>query len=131
MAPKSAAVRRRMGITASQNDEEANEATKTSFLKPQLPVLRGTPSRRVYSYGAEVEPAPVNAMRNNSRDEMVDLNLAINEALTRQPESDSDDYYARPKKPQVQFAPNDDGLQRSTRAKRATTPRKSKYNTTT
>jgi hypothetical protein len=117
-----------MGIAASQDDDD-NEATKTSFLKPQLPVLRGTPARRVYSYGAEVEPVPVASMRNLSRNEMVDLNLAINEALTREAESDSDDYYARQKKPRVQFAPENDGLQPSTRAKRAATPRKSKYHT--
>ncbi|RGP60220.1 spindle pole body-associated sad1 [Fusarium longipes] len=56
MPPKP--TRRSTRYASREPDSERTGGVQTTLVRPQLPHLQGTPSRRQYAYGSAVEPAP-------------------------------------------------------------------------
>ncbi|KAF5006269.1 hypothetical protein FDECE_7335 [Fusarium decemcellulare] len=94
MPPRASSVRRSTRFSSREPEQATTSNSPNALVRPQLPPLQGTPSsRRQYTYGSGVEPPP----RPMGGLQRMDLNTAVNEALSRR---DDAGVFVRPPKPQ-------------------------------
>ncbi|KAM0346724.1 hypothetical protein ACHAPU_005439 [Fusarium lateritium] len=91
MPPRSA--RRSTRFTSREPEQGHAHDSPNALVRPQLPVLQGTPSsRRQYTYGSAVEPPP----RVGAGLQRMDIQNAVNQALSR---PDDEEEFVRPTRP--------------------------------
>ncbi|KAG6041340.1 hypothetical protein E4U41_004870 [Claviceps citrina] len=90
--PPRAAGRRQARFSSREPDSPSpHQNNLSTFQKPNLPPLQGTPSsRRQYSYGADVEPMPSRPGQGLQRTQVRDISNAVRSVLTRH-EGDEDE----------------------------------------
>ncbi|KAF5668175.1 hypothetical protein FHETE_5441 [Fusarium heterosporum] len=91
MPPRPA--RRSTRFTSREPEQGHAHDSPNGLVRPQLPVLQGTPSsRRQYTYGSAAEPPP----RVGAGLQRMDLQNAVNQALSR---PDDEEEFVRPARP--------------------------------
>lgn len=99
--PPRAAGRRQVMFSSREPDSPSHQNSRSTFQKPNLPPLQGTPSsKRQYSYGADVEPMPSRPGHGLQRTQVRDISSAVRSALTRH-EAEEDEH-EMPKNPTFQ-----------------------------
>ncbi|KAG5943842.1 hypothetical protein E4U53_007008 [Claviceps sorghi] len=85
LMPPRAAGRRQARFSSREPENSPSQQNGLStFQKPNLPPLQGTPSsRRQYSYGADVEPMPSRPGHGLQRTQVRDISSAVRSVLTR------------------------------------------------
>ncbi|KAG6241500.1 hypothetical protein E4U25_006113 [Claviceps purpurea] len=79
-------------FSSREPDSPSHQNSRSTFQKPNLPPLQGTPSsKRQYSYGADVEPMPSRPGHGLQRTQVRDISSAVRSALTRH-EAEEDEH---------------------------------------